>query len=180
MFVNKPTNQFILTKVYLLEELLSPLITPFILLFWLRPKSARIVDFLRNFTVEVVGVGDVCSFSQMDTRRHGNPKWMSKTGTKKSFQARNGKTELSLIHFSHTNPQWKMPSESVAFMDHLRDQALKETLEESHAPFTKTADGENSLNKSLYHLQSLVYNTGTLPSFLNSQLRFMLIFSSQN
>ena len=106
----------------------------------------------------------------MDTRRHGNPKWMSKTSTKKSFQARNGKTELSLIHFSHTNPQWKMPSESVAFMDQLRDQALKDTLEESQAPFAKTADSENSLNKSLYHLQSLVYNTGTLPSLLNSRL----------
>lgn len=154
--------------VYLIEELLSPILTPFILLFWLRPKSARIVDFLRNFTVEIVGVGDVCSFSQMDTRRHGNPKWLSKTNTKKLNQAKNGKTELSLIHFTHTNPNWKMPSESVAFMDQLRDQAHKDTVEESQAPFTSLTDAENdnenSLNKSLYHLQSLVYNSGSLPS----------------
>lgn len=157
--------------VFLIEELLSPLITPFILLFWLRPKSSRIVDFLRNFTVEIVGVGDVCSFSQMDTRRHGNPKWLSKTNAKKSYQAKNGKTELSLIHFTHTNPQWKMPIESVAFMDQLRDQAVKDQDQNqtSFANMHLQSENENSLNKSLYHLQSLVYdNPGSLPSNLNS------------
>jgi hypothetical protein len=64
-------------QVYLLEELLSPVITPFILCFHLRSKSLDIVDFYRNFTVEVVGVGDVCSFAQMDVRRHGNPAWQT-------------------------------------------------------------------------------------------------------
>lgn len=64
--------------------------------------------------------------------------------------------------FTHTNPHWKMPTESVAFMDQLRDQAVKDTVEESQAPFTNLNfdDPENSLNKSLYHLQSLVYNSG--------------------
>ena len=156
--------------VYLIEELFSPLLTPFILLFWLRPRASKIVDFLRNFTVDVVGVGDVCSFSQMDTRRHGNPNWLSKTNTKKMFQARNGKTELSLIHFTHTNPNWKMPNESVAFMDNLRDQAFKEqtiteeTLTSLHPLHSSDPlNQSNSLNRSLYHLQSLVYNS-TLPS----------------
>jgi autophagy-related protein 9 len=64
-------------QVYLLEELLSPVVTPFILCFHLRSKSLDIVDFYRNFTVEVVGVGDVCSFAQMDVRRHGNPAWQT-------------------------------------------------------------------------------------------------------
>lgn len=143
----------------------------------MRPRSSKVVDFLRNFTVDVVGVGDVCSFSQMDTRRHGNPNWLSKTSTKKIFQAKNGKTELSLIHFTHTNPNWKMPNESVAFMDQLRDQAFKEQtiLEENLASSsTNTISfnsndplNQNSLNRSLYHLQSLVYQS-TLPSNLLS------------
>ena len=60
-------------QVFILEELLSPIITPFILIFLLRNKSLEIIDFFRNFTVEVVGVGDICSFAQMDIRRHGNP-----------------------------------------------------------------------------------------------------------
>jgi len=168
----------------------------------------KIVDFLRNFTVDVVGVGDVCSFAQMDTRRHGNVRWLSKTNAKKSFQARNGKTELSLIHFVHTNPNWKAPVDALAFIDELRDQAIRESVtvnnvygdhminsvlpnisnqqnnndgttitdsmqynpyqqkETTVGPGTSSASNnetstnlnQNSLNKSLYHLQSLVYN----------------------
>ncbi len=45
--------------------------------FVCRYKSQEIVDFFRNFTVAVVGVGDVCSFAQMDVRRHGNPVWQA-------------------------------------------------------------------------------------------------------
>lgn len=60
-------------QVFILEELLSPVITPFILIFCLRRKSLEIIDFFRNFTVEVVGVGDTCSFAQMDVRQHGHP-----------------------------------------------------------------------------------------------------------
>lgn len=51
--------------------------TPLVLIFYLRNKSLDIVDFYRNFTVEVVGVGDVCSFAQMDVRKHGNPSWQA-------------------------------------------------------------------------------------------------------
>lgn len=161
--------------VYLIEELFSPLMTPFILLFWLRPRASKIVDFMRNFTVDVVGVGDVCSFAQMDTRRHGNPKWMSKVATKKkSYQAQNGKTELSLIHFTHTNPHWRMPAESNAFFDNIKDQALSDITEVddqlkkstiNSQPSSNSIINNPSLTKSLYHLQSLVYNS-TLPSNL--------------
>lgn len=58
----------------LLQELLSPLITPLILIFKVRHSSLEIVDFYRNFTVDVSGVGDVCSFAQMNIRKHGNKK----------------------------------------------------------------------------------------------------------
>lgn len=60
-------------QVFILEELLSPVVTPIILIFSLRRKSLEIIDFFRNFTVEVVGVGDTCSFAQMDIRQHGHP-----------------------------------------------------------------------------------------------------------
>nr|AWV66659.1 autophagy-related protein 9 [Brachionus plicatilis] len=173
--------------VYLLEELLSPIITPFILIFWLRPRAVNLVDFLRNFTVDVVGVGDVCSFAQMDTKRHGNPRWLSKANPKKSHQARNGKTELSLIHFVHTNPKWKLPAESIAFIDQLKDQAIREssTIEQSITKSIndpKTTDSiteqkmEQSLTKSIYHLQSLVYSpnlpSNLIKSSINSQPQY--------
>jgi len=140
-------------QLYLIEELVSPFVTPIILYFHLRHKSLDIVDFYRNFTVEVIGVGDVCSFgkcysiyavciimlhfyriwnqdwkiefgfiAQMDVRKHGNPSWQvtsyemdgssdQPTNNNNAYtQAENGKTELSLVHFTHTNPEWLPPS----------------------------------------------------------------------
>ncbi|XP_010884324.2 autophagy-related protein 9B [Esox lucius] len=110
--------------VFILEELMSPIITPFILIFHLRNKSLEIIDFFRNFTVEVVGVGDICSFAQMDIRRHGNPMWMSEGQTEASVyqQAENGKTELSLMHFTIKNPRWQPPQESSVFISHLKEK----------------------------------------------------------
>ncbi|TRZ12655.1 hypothetical protein HGM15179_014467, partial [Zosterops borbonicus] len=62
-----------LLQVFILEELLSPLVTPLILIFAFPRRALDIVDFFRNFTVEVAGVGDICSFAQLDVRHHGHP-----------------------------------------------------------------------------------------------------------
>lgn len=161
--------------VHILEELISPLLTPIVLIFKLRHKSVDIVDFYRNFTVEITGVGDVCSFAQMDIRKHGNPVWQAfvqSTNQRESeiegsddlayerketvaplvsnqyTQAEDGKTELSLIHFTHTNPEWKPPSHEENFVTALRERAKKEvtTLDYSDA---------NPLYASLNSLSSL-------------------------
>ena len=50
-------------QYFLMEELLSPIVTPLILCFYLRQKSLDIVDFFRNFTVEVIGVSGAPSCS---------------------------------------------------------------------------------------------------------------------
>ncbi|XP_043550346.1 autophagy-related protein 9A [Chiloscyllium plagiosum] len=114
--------------VFILEELLSPIITPFILIFCLRRKSLEIIDFFRNFTVEVVGVGDTCSFAQMDVRQHGHPAWFSGGKTEASIyqQAEDGKTELSLMHFAITNPRWQPPQDSTAFISQLKEKVNRE------------------------------------------------------
>lgn len=140
--------------VHLLEELTSPLLTPYILCFHMRNRALEIVDFYRNFTIEVAGVGDVCSFAQMDVRRHGNPMWQTvahspvvsplpedrSAGYDNQFgidpnklhipmpnpQAEDGKTELSLIHFTLTNPDWKPPSYAENFVTALKERAKKE------------------------------------------------------
>lgn len=49
-----------------LEEILSIIITPFILWFSLAKCSDQIIDFFREFTVHVDGVGYVCSFAVFD------------------------------------------------------------------------------------------------------------------
>ncbi|CAL8273736.1 unnamed protein product [Merluccius merluccius] len=113
---------------FILEELISPVVTPFILIFSLRRKSLEIIDFFRNFTVEVVGVGDTCSFAQMDIRQHGHPAWMSAGKTEASIyqQAEDGKTELSLMHFAITNPQWQPPQETTHFISQLKEKVHRE------------------------------------------------------
>eukprot|EP00057_Strongylocentrotus_purpuratus_P009414 XP_011663888.1 PREDICTED: autophagy-related protein 9A [Strongylocentrotus purpuratus] len=110
--------------VYFLEELLSPIVTPYILIFKLRSRAVDIVDFYRNFSVDVIGVGDVCSFAQMDIRTHGNPKWMTGGNSEANQynQAEDGKTELSLMHFTVTNPKWTPPQSSKCFISALKTQ----------------------------------------------------------
>lgn len=62
------------SQVHFLEELLSPFVTPLILCIHLRRRSLQIIDFLRNYTISVQGVGDVCSFSQLNVAKNGNLK----------------------------------------------------------------------------------------------------------
>ncbi|KAK6634991.1 hypothetical protein RUM44_000240 [Polyplax serrata] len=145
---------------YLIQELISPLLTPYVLFFRLRPRAIDIVDFYRQFTIEVVGVGDVCSFAQMDIRKHGNPEWQPE-GTEKVdapvpsspqfAQAEDGKTELSLIHFTLTNPNWRPPADAENFVGRLKAQALRdaEMLE------LNTAGFNNPLCTSLHSISSL-------------------------
>lgn len=115
---------------YVIQELFSPIVTPFLLCFHLRYKSLDIVDFFRNFTVDVVGVGDVCSFAQMDVKRHGNPEWLTQGMTEATQyeQAEHGKTELSLVHFSIRNPTWKPTEQGAQFISTIRENAVQEGL----------------------------------------------------
>ena len=54
------------------QELLSVVLTPFVLWYSLPHNSDAIVDFFRQFTVHVEGLGYVCSFAKFDFKRHGN------------------------------------------------------------------------------------------------------------
>uniref|UniRef100_A0A1U7REW5 Autophagy-related protein 9 n=1 Tax=Mesocricetus auratus TaxID=10036 RepID=A0A1U7REW5_MESAU len=114
--------------VSLLEELLSPLLTPLFLLFWFRPRALEIIDFFHHFTVDVAGVGDICSFALMDVKRHGHPQWLSEGQTEASLsqRAEDGKTELSLMRFSLAHPQWQPPGHSSKFLGHLRGRVQQD------------------------------------------------------
>ncbi|CAG0917091.1 unnamed protein product [Notodromas monacha] len=163
---------FQLKVVYVIEELLSPLVTPFILFFIIRPQSQVVVDFLRNFTVDIVGVGDVCSFAQMDVKRHGSPTW--KVGESEEgdhddeaedrpgragkndplVQAENGKTELSLVHFSLTNPDWRPSKDANLYLTKLQRHAQREAMES-----LRTAD-LSTFNHSLDTVSQIPFGNG--------------------
>ncbi|KAI1349262.1 autophagy protein Apg9 [Xylaria sp. FL0043] len=55
--------------VIFLEEILGVLVTPLILFFALPKCSDQIVDFFREFTIHVDGLGYVCSFAVFDFQR---------------------------------------------------------------------------------------------------------------
>ncbi len=58
--------------VIFLEEITSIIFTPFILWFSLPKCSDRLVDFFREFTVHVDGLGYVCSFAVFDFKKGGS------------------------------------------------------------------------------------------------------------
>lgn len=176
---------FQLKAMYILNELFSPFVAPFVLLFVLKPKALDLVDFFRNFTVDVVGVGDVCSFAQMDVRKHGNPDWQITNSAidkddesteavnvvgppagppvdnNQYTQGEHGKTELSLVHFTLTNPTWQMPPEARQFVQGIKRHALQDLnrqrgmLYGGGGPAVAAAATGNAMAQSLFSVESL-------------------------
>ncbi|CAG9805732.1 unnamed protein product [Chironomus riparius] len=154
---------FQLKAFYFVNEIFSPFLTFFVLMFSIRPRSTEIIDFLRNFTVSVIGVGDVCSFAQMEIRKHGNADWqivnsnedLSPTvETNQYNQGENGKTELSLVHFALTNPHWKMTTEAKQFLRGVRKHAMHD-LNKTRNPLAPTNLGATAMGQSLMSVESL-------------------------
>ncbi|XP_026730706.1 autophagy-related protein 9A, partial [Trichoplusia ni] len=150
--------------VYIVFELLSPLLCPLVLLS-LRSRALDIVDFYRNFTVSVLGIGDVCSFAQLDIRRHGHPDWhtagkaKASNGNTQYDQGEGGKTELSLVAFSCRHPGWQPTEPSQRhFLRSLR-QSMHHAI-----------PANNHLNKTMlgsYIQQSLFGAVTPLPAVLS-------------
>ncbi|KAI8977112.1 autophagy protein Apg9-domain-containing protein [Mycotypha africana] len=91
-----------------LQELLSVIVSPLIL--WISlPKSAdQIIDFFREFTVHVNGLGYVCSFAQFDFERHGNTKYgvPGMIVEDAYYLSNQGKMEKSFLNFKANHPKW--------------------------------------------------------------------------
>ncbi|TDG50737.1 hypothetical protein AWZ03_002726 [Drosophila navojoa] len=160
---NEFSNFFQFKAGYLLSEIFSPFVTPFVLIFVFRPKAMEIVKFFRSFTVSVRGVGNVCSFAQMDVRKHGNPDWQINNSNLLDLPGLNndplhqqqqqqqslagGKTEMSLVRFTLNNPEWQMPKEASKFIKGIREHAIDELVQAKTSP--QTAARDNPLMHSL-------------------------------
>ncbi|XP_014283339.1 autophagy-related protein 9A isoform X2 [Halyomorpha halys] len=161
---NEFTHLFQYKATFLLMEVLSPIVTPVLLLTHVRPRALEFVDFFRSFTVEVGAVGDVCSFAQMDIRSHGNPDWNpgpSRPTTDQYTQAEEGKTELSLIHFTYTNPEWSPPAPSGGFVSNVKEEA-KKILQQDPMLFSSSTGGNG--------LSTFAPPMALIESILQSQL----------
>ncbi len=104
--------------VIFFEEILSVLLTPLILWFSLPLCSEKIIEFVRDFTVHVDGIGYVCSFAVFDFTKHGNVKFgAAPTTVIPAPQVSNdGKMEKSFLSFKASNPNWIPDSSGSAFL----------------------------------------------------------------
>ncbi|KAL1720107.1 putative transmembrane protein [Schizophyllum commune] len=89
------------------QEILSVLLTPFVLWYSLPPCAPAIIDFFREFSVHVEGRGYVCSFAEFNFERHGNVKFGApKKVRDKRMVSNEGKMEKSFLNFKAANPDW--------------------------------------------------------------------------
>lgn len=138
------------------RELLGLFVNPFILYYSLPKNSVQIVEFFREFSVHVDGLGYVCSFALFDFDRHGDTEMIKgveveeqftvQTGKKNTsaaaaataarrisipqnsfLQSRHGKMEKSFLNFKVNNPKWNPTnSSSKRFIETLSSYAEQE------------------------------------------------------
>ncbi|KAL1513238.1 hypothetical protein ABEB36_002672 [Hypothenemus hampei] len=166
----------------ILEEFVSPIVVPYILIRHIYPRTLDYVDFFRNFTVSVVGVGDVCSFAQMDIRKHGNPDWHADSEeagdnapqANQYTQAEDGKVELSLMHFTATNPNWQPPPEAMEFVENVNLESHRVLLNDDvvNGPFGVVSDTDflNPIKQEQESIQSISMPARMRSSYMRGSL----------
>ncbi|KAL3647755.1 autophagy protein atg9 [Castilleja foliolosa] len=116
------------TGMMLLEEMASIFLTPYLLLFVVPKRVDDILQFVMDFTVDVEGVGHICSFSLFDFRNHGNKKYGSIFNSPRDRRSSQGKMEKSFLSFQIAYPSWEPNADGKQFLASLkifRDRKLQ-------------------------------------------------------
>ncbi|KAJ6921167.1 LOW QUALITY PROTEIN: autophagy-related protein 9-like isoform X1 [Populus alba x Populus x berolinensis] len=104
------------TGMMLLEEMASIFLTPFLLLFVVPKRVDDILQFIADFTVDVEGVGHVCSFSAFDFQNYGNSNYGSPYNAPRSQRSCQGKMEKSFLSFQSSYPSWEPNIQGKQFL----------------------------------------------------------------
>ncbi|KAG8876541.1 autophagy protein atg9 [Tulasnella sp. 331] len=149
------------------QELISVVLTPFVLWYSLPPCAPAIVDFFREFTVHVDGLGYVCTFAVFDFKRHGNVNFGAPTEINdERMMSREGKMEKSFLNFKAANPEWNPidPSGSV-YLNRLADiYQQRDTSAHAQALITARLRQQRSRSgRALYGQPSAGYLSGPKP-----------------
>ena len=133
---NELKNLFPTRYQLFLREIFGLILNPYILYYSLPKNAEELVEFFREFSVHVDGLGYVCSFALFDFERHGDAKLLEQLESSNmegnnlvqrrihpvedSFlQSRNAKMEKSLLNFKVNNPRWKPDESTNKFIDNL-------------------------------------------------------------
>ncbi|KAI7870405.1 autophagy protein Apg9-domain-containing protein [Spinellus fusiger] len=150
-----------------LQEVLSVLFTPLVLLYSLPRSSESIIDFFREFTVHVDGIGYVCSFAQFDFARHGNIHYGAPVQVGDDYYvSRDGKMEKSFLNFKTQHPEWE-PNDMAGSLYLSRLAAFQQST-------PGTALGASNVRRGVTVPLNKYGVTGDVPShlgdsFVNSQ-----------
>lgn len=107
-------------KVWLFfDEVMSIFFAPIILCFSLSSSASTIIQFVRDNTVDVNGLGSVLGHSLFDFDTYGNAKYGSPTEGVKPTEC--GKMEKSFLNFTLNYPEWVDGDErSKRFLLHIQ------------------------------------------------------------
>ena len=109
--------------VIFLEEIMGIITTPLLLLFSLPKSSDQIIDFFREFTIHVDGLGYVCSFAVFDFQKAaGNTGQQAGQDIREDYYAtKHGKMAASYYGFLdnyYVNPKTGIPGHMPPGMRH--------------------------------------------------------------
>jgi autophagy-related protein 9 len=116
-----------LEAVLFFEEIIGVFLTPFILMWTLPTTAANLVDFFREFTIHVDGLGTICSFAEFNFKNDG--KVMPRSGGRAS----NGTADLRDEYFADNNN--KLMHSYISFLDHYGPNPKRGTHGRGRRPF---------------------------------------------
>merc|ERR1711871_363386 len=108
--------------VLFFNDLIGVFLTPFILAFWLPTRANKIVEFIRDYTTFVDGLGAVCVFSLFDMR-YSQGGWGGSKSVPPSMRATDGKLMKSLLSFKKENPAWEPGDAGTTALSEVSDFA---------------------------------------------------------
>ncbi|KAF2426190.1 APG9-domain-containing protein [Tothia fuscella] len=93
-----------LELIMFMEELASVILTPIIFIFNLPQCSEQIIDFFREFTLHVDGLGHVCTFAVFNFKNGGQPRTNVPAGDPRAdfYKDRDDKLSQSVMFFQDT------------------------------------------------------------------------------
>ncbi|KAM2399185.1 hypothetical protein ACFXTH_035782 [Malus domestica] len=155
------------TGMMLLEEMASIFLTPYLLIFVVPKRVDDILQFIADFTVNVEGVGHVCSFSTFDFERHGNSNYGSPDNVPRSQRSSQGKMEKSFLSFKSNYPSWDPNTQGDQFLKKLRtfrEQKLQgQGTRHAYSPPRGFGNRNNLLSRERpYHSPGTGYHLGSL------------------
>ncbi|KAJ3018121.1 autophagy protein atg9 [Thoreauomyces humboldtii] len=116
-----------------IQEIMSVIFAPIILFHSLPSCAGEIIDFFKEFTIHVDGVGYVCSFAVWDFRKCGNAKYGVPTqADNEQFVSKGGKMEQSFVNFKINNPDWDPGEEGSMYLNAILARAGNDPAQHHH------------------------------------------------